>query len=60
MLQRNASHLSMSSDTPISSGMYTEAISKDGKGSVVESILNGTFQYSGRTGDSIHDSKAMG
>ena len=49
----------MSSDAPFASGMYAEAIGKNGEKAVVDEVLNSTFQYTGNNGNPSLDSKEM-
>ena len=59
LLQRNATHLSLSRNTLFATGPLAKLVGKDGERPVVEKLLDGSFQWEGNTGDPLLDGEVM-
>ena len=59
LLRRNATHLSLSRNTPFAMGPLADAVGRDGEKPAVEELLSGTFKWEGDTGVSLLDGDVM-
>ena len=59
LLRRNATHLSLSRNTPFATGIMAKTVGTDGENPAVDAILDGTFIWTGTTGNPLLDSSEM-